>query len=462
MSNLDQFFKDKFQDREFEFQESYWEGARELIVEEDKRRRRGLLWRNLGFGVLLLMLIGAGAGMYWWTNNNDPVGGALEMAEANAKEDLPDSATNALNDNGEKNSQTSTIISPLKKSNDTESNPELATTNAVRSNTNTNTNTSNTRTFPANDKLVENPQKEESKSIIENKNPKASESSKQNADTTATATSTPVANSLETPPASEAASAPRASLAHFAHLNPLPISPLHAAEEPLSTSIKDPQIRQNKWRLGLAVFSQFYPGREQEAFWLGGAVGPSLGYALNDQWTLQADLLYQMRRGNFASAAVESDKTFTFGLRETRNILQPTALHYLELPLYLKWRNRRQMIEGGLFLTYLTGVRGEWEQRKYLHPWELRSLLQPSDRTVDYTSEIIEKGWVESNTFSQWRPGLLLGYRYWIASSFSANFRVKYHLNNISSDANVEVVNESGPVEISLGFTCYPFRSLRK
>ena len=66
MSNLDQFFKDKFQNREFEFKEEYWQQAQDLIQRDRQHRRR----RRWYFGLFALLLAG-GLG-YWIFQNQSP------------------------------------------------------------------------------------------------------------------------------------------------------------------------------------------------------------------------------------------------------------------------------------------------------------------------------------------------------------------------------------------------------
>ena len=58
MNKLDKLFKDKLQDRSFEFNDSYWEAAERLIEQEESRKKRGGLWWKLGLFLLVLITSG--------------------------------------------------------------------------------------------------------------------------------------------------------------------------------------------------------------------------------------------------------------------------------------------------------------------------------------------------------------------------------------------------------------------
>ena len=90
--------------------------------------------------------------------------------------------------------------------------------------------------------------------------------------------------------------------------------------------------------------------------------------------------------------AEAKQKRYGFGAREEVYQLHPSALHYLEWPLYLQFRNGRQYLEAGLSVQYLLGVQGQLNKESSLFPWEL---LQPSQPLKPATrSETVERGLV--------------------------------------------------------------------
>ena len=63
-NKIDKYFKEKLHDREFAFQDSYWEGAQKLLDGQERRRRRGLFFWWFGGIAGLAALV---AGIWFFT-----------------------------------------------------------------------------------------------------------------------------------------------------------------------------------------------------------------------------------------------------------------------------------------------------------------------------------------------------------------------------------------------------------
>lgn len=475
MSNFDQFFKDKFQDREFEFKEAYWKQAQELIQEDQQERRRGLWYWMLGGSILLLALIVTSAVCYFGVNG-DPVSENKTTIfenniEAAAKATSPGSGTLAIDANEK-------IFNEIKTNQAQTKNPsivnnqkgnEIPSGSTNSSETNDGTKIDNKNEVSAQEAVTKNSKGQNLQnnqdqaisrkgSTIPPSEIASGASENKNANTSAVTKGSTSETARESIP-NTATPANRSAITELTTLESL-------APDLLATPEKDlPECRDlfngkiKRWHWGITANTHFYPAQTSEQIWIGGAAGPSVQYKINPRISIQADLLYAIRTGNFGDTKSVSQNTYSFGLREKVATVETSSLHFLELPLFFQYTNGRQIVEGGLGLKYLLATRGTLTERTSLYPWERRG--SSADPTSGMEENNITTGNLVTDSFNKLIPSVLLGYRYRISTNVTANFQVKYNLSPLVNTTNEGVLREDGPLRISLGVTCFPFRKMR-
>ncbi len=504
MSNkLDRFFRDKL-DRPspVEFDEAYWEQARELIDEDRNKRRRFIGWYWL-FG--LVLLVGLGAGFYFLqlphtpsqplshkpeaANAIDPTSPAKELATPEPQVSSPaNTATTNTTANNNTTSQNPSALSPASNDQNPTTNTNTtsinlnpqseeqakapnattattienkataATTNAKSPITQpSKTDPKATSTLPQND-LSPNaisPQLEEVTSSPSTTN----DSPLQNQNRVEIGTTNKAAN-----PADELAKPSETSEAVVLSLfDPLTSSALAALPEPAGAEEEgmpevelDPHVPESKWALGLTLVGEAYPAQANEQRLIGGGGGLSLRYRWLTQWSVQSDFLYEWRGGQFGNAGTVAERRYNFGLEEKVFELRPESLHYLNIPIYLQFKNGRQYLEAGLSMSYLIGARGELRENTFLQPWE-RSSNATMETKVE--TRVAESGWLDDSAFRTWRMGVLLGYRYELGKKWNLSLQAQYRLPSLVVDPEnpKAILRESGPLQFRLGLSFFPF-----
>ncbi|HMX41966.1 MAG TPA: hypothetical protein PKD78_16630, partial [Saprospiraceae bacterium] len=184
---------------------------------------------------------------------------------------------------------------------------------------------------------------------------------------------------------------------------PMPLRPQASAPTPTIQP-----HRPQPWSLSIGgAGSAFFPkNRPAQA---GASVRVSLACRLYDRWSVQGGLGWRtLPAGAFAAdtggyALRSSQLRYAFGYERTSTELSPTALHVLDLPLALRWHPLRQVwAEGGLSLSRLMGVRGQWTQHT-------STSLQPdgahSTRHVWVPERGYRKLWLSPSIGAGWQHG---------------------------------------------------------
>jgi hypothetical protein len=213
--------------------------------------------------------------------------------------------------------------------------------------------------------------------------------------------------------------------------------------------------------LDLEPICSFVPLRNKFAFGIfGGVVGyplienssdnPFVGFKTGffvernfeirkSQLAFGAELTYHYRSGNFVATKQNDVTSYSFGRSITQEKLTPENLHYLELPIFLKYQRSRMTFETGASINYLLGVKGE----------------------VTGLDGEVQSGLVPSLGFKNKNVSILLGVHYRISDNIHLGLRANYTRGGILDkgailpNGIVTALQESKPFYLSFRFTQY-------
>lgn len=427
MENLDDFMRQKFDTdpdksgQRFQFREEYWEQAQVLIEAEEarrKKRRRWLLWWLFFGAVGVAVAVYGGSG-----RSSDRSGGSSTGAQ---QEQL------AGDDTAEKTSQTGSAHSIDKSGGQTQDNSAANdlisgektpgasssflknktdntanTTEATNQNRQKNTDNQN---FGINKKGAGETFAPGQRTKKGSANPANSSPtpSKPTSETGAPGQTPQAENTRPGIPADSAnavATAPETfkKLDDFAEL-PTLLNLLEGPERPLDTPYATTAVqpikplRKQKFSFGLAAagtLSQASPDEKR----LGGVGGVFAHYRFAPSWSLAVGANWRYLSGNWAddTASTESGQLrYSFGYKQDLWRLQTHGLHFLEIPLGLRWGRGALTAEAGFAPGLLIGVQGQITH-------EYSESLQQGVR--------IERSrvWLEKTPYRQFSPTLYLG-----------------------------------------------------
>lgn len=391
--NIDSYFKEKLQTREFEMKAAYWQEAEALLEAEEKKKRRGLLlwW---GGGLLSIMVIAA----ILFLKNAPPT-----PSQAVVNQEL----TTIENSNAASNKVPQESLSET---------PPIMPVVAEE--------TAKTRVFP-----IINPSKNNKKKGQENENKTVERASflQKNTSEKVTEASSPSIENIQSTPetrpvspekTSERTAAPDAvsilTLLVEGDFTDKPQMGLKAGEgcfgpPPFRFGVAAGQLLQTSPKSGENPITGFYGGLFFQ-------------YDLKDRWSLSAGIGYNYRDGHFDVSKSTTTRNYRFGLEEMENQLRPTSLHYASLPIALSWKKRQHALEGGVILDYLVGVRGAIGGIERVDP------DQPKRVFVQR-----EKGWIAEDGFTRFNVSPTVGYRYLVNQHWSFGLSAQYALKNMTS-----------------------------
>ena len=439
MKNLDQFFKNKIQNRKFEFQEAYWDDAKKLIDGDKKRRRRGG-WLPWFLGLALVTVLSVG--IYWL------------VVKSNSSRDLEASATS------------SAIVSEILKSEEgrgeeeKENSSMASNTKTNNKNLSQNSGTNSSRDFEASSNFSGSTGTNTIlKSGFTSKNiDNISNTNLQDIDTPESKNAIAILADTEEKKEEEDL-IPRILMSPFDQMSLKTFERILIPGAPWSIECDfKPNPKNKKWNFGWSIYSLLNSQKGEDYFWVGGATGPGIQYRLNKRLSLQSDLLYRWRRGHFSPKEESKATTYSFGRTTETFRLNASEVHQIDWPIYLQFRNRRQMIEGGISVQFNLGLRGDLISEKSLFPWERKQVgAAPANKTE---TSLVDTGWIQDANIRKVQFGLLLGYRYQLNRKINAGLQVRYDLNSIYKEMPLDGKGklDGSPLHFQIGISYYPFK----
>ena len=172
----------------------------------------------------------------------------------------------------------------------------------------------------------------------------------------------------------------------------------------------------------------------------GGFLAEYLLKTKKNNLTIGSELLYHFRSGNFVATKQNENVKYSFGRTVSTAELTPQNLHYLELPVYLKYDFGKMNVEAGASVNYLLGAQGK----------------------VTQADGSEESGWVPTLGFKKYHANVLLGVHYKVSENLRFGMRANYTpggiLNTTGELPNGDALQESGPLYLTFRVTQYFFK----
>lgn len=445
MENLDDFMRQKFDTHDpaqrFQFREEYWEQAQALIEAEEarrKKRRRWLLWW-LFFGVMG-MAVAVYSGSLALRSFSEGRSKSRQQEQLTGHDS--DGKTGRIGENAHSIDQNGVQVQEdnaanglvsIEKTPDTNSTflkNKMDKTSEIRNQTQQK-NTEN-QGFGTNKKNTDGVIKSEQRTEKGNGNPASPSSTplKLNSETGSPRQTPQAENTRPGIPADSAdavATAPEIfkNLDVFAEL-PTLLNLLERSERPLDTPFAEPYlqpikpVRKQKFSFGLVVagtLSQASPDEKR----LGGVGGVFAHYRFAPSWSLAAGANWRYLSGNWAddTASTESEQLrYSFGYKRDFWSLQTHGLHFLEIPLGLRWGRGALSAEAGFAPGILLGVQG---QITHEHSESLQQGVRIERSKV----------WLEKTPYRQFSPTFYLGGEWQATRHLSLSLRGTYRPGSI-------------------------------
>lgn len=452
MSKLDNFFKDKFDNRDFEYKDAYWEAAQQLIEDDEKRRRRRGLWWLYGLLGILIVFIGY-FGFSTYNSAIDQVNTTAPGNHASSPPSIQDEAITSIPSTS--SSTASSIASPTSATTSagskenvttstTLSNPSLKKNTSSQKTQNTPSTTQENRSTKQNSKngiAASNPDPTDLKVITEPKIPAAQDqelpSIKSTSTTTKESTTAQEAVSEErtkeaTTPSPETAKTKALQQTNLLeNMEALPqeaMPTLPALENIVKLKHKMAAAEQYpKFNWGLRTAGSIYRrSKDLEKWGDGASLGLASQYRFNKNWSIGSELLYSYRNVRADSSLIQDVDAieYSFGARRNRYTLSAQNLHLLELPLYVQYQRGRHALMGGVQFGYLLAVKGQIDETLGNYPLVAVGVTE-ANRTEEYA-----QGWLTKEHHQQWETSFLLGYRYEISPRWQIDLRSAFTFAN--------------------------------
>lgn len=465
MDNLDKFIREKFQEREFEFNEAHWEQAKQMIEDQEQGKRRGFVWW-WWIPLLFIGIIG-GTFAYSFFTNDDQI--AQNDITANNQTSVPSESNAAITETLNKTEVTTQIQKPedpLPKDTDNQNainennkGPASNATNGikvekdldlVKANNSINTLNNNTsRTISKTGSPSSTTEKAKSiNSIPQNSigknNSNIELAEKENGPKTIglddKVTSTLGAKSLaERSENSKDITLESKEKNEFIDL----LENLDIFAVAQARKIKGCDAfkeKKRKWFWGVTVESEFYPRNEIDSAifskaWTGFAVGFTNRYRISNNLFIGGDVLWRNYQPTFNNSfQTASQVSYGFGARESLQGAKINSINYISVPIYLQLQNGRHLVEAGGSFNRILNFQVEITERQSLFPWEREN---PEN---NFSPELmVERGTLPIGDYNS-VPNLnhmefFIGYKNQITPRLQLGLRAKYWLNKPSSEA---------------------------
>ena len=156
---------------------------------------------------------------------------------------------------------------------------------------------------------------------------------------------------------------------------------------------------------------------------LGHRAGLVVRYEISKTWFVSSGLQYHRRGGTFEVSKAAESRRYRFGLEVDSQLLKPSSLHYVSMPVLLGWQRGRHIAESGLLLDYLAGLRGArgtFEKTTDLPP---RKEFQAQ-----------QDGWLAEDGYKKMTVTAQLGYRYRVNRQLSLGVSANYTVGRILAE----------------------------
>ena len=240
---------------------------------------------------------------------------------------------------------------------------------------------------------------------------------------------------------------------------------LQASEVPLEMGSDriEPLRRAMAWTMG-PVAGARAEGLPETAL-LGTYAGLQFQASLSGKWGWSAGLQYAVQQIPQWELERVRQTAMSFGATTGEYVSETRSVHQLELLLGLRYRlSRRLTLEGGAFLQYRMGIRGQVRELAYPKPWERSAAEQNSYNArlaawyagnqnepfpLDERTSLFANGWLPDDGDGSFRVDPYAGVQLHLGH-FALQARVHYRFNPFGIQ-NGENGRDMGPLGLSLG-----------
>ena len=145
---------------------------------------------------------------------------------------------------------------------------------------------------------------------------------------------------------------------------------------------------------------------------------------------------------------IELSRTQTeygFGKSQTTETLALNRLHYIDLPIEVRYDIKGQhSVFGGASISYLAGVKS--------------AIAKTHDESFQSSISSVENTWNYKDGLNKWDAGVRVGYDYNLGQNLSIGGMVQYGLMDITSNETFDVQDNSNNLEVRVTLKYTPFR----
>ena len=437
MEPMDQFFRKKIEERQYEYHESYWEEAERMISQRDGRRRRAFWWWAFGLGLLLISIVAVG----WWflaTGNSDKTTIGSDPSSEPARPKGTPRALFELLPGEPSEGQTGLngregVIPTLEPTISNGTGPGKGAGQTVS--TEQKDGSLLKAGGPDVDKIFKNETsigKPGLKGPVGNIKEQAALPIRQHTDSTV-----PAVNPSVMLEKGEKMTVERMK------------SLLGPVDERLMTLGRSPDVREYpirtrrrlNWEAALAATVNPSGGKSL----LGGTAGLRASRQVKESTWLTAGIQYRLRGGSFGPSQGSRQVTYGFGREEQKYDLRPNRLHYAEALFQAEWPVKRHNFALGLGWNYLLGIEGS-----------LSSTVKEEFALSFGAGSSQEKGWLDEKGYKKQFGVARAAYHYQLLGRLKIGMELQYTPGGIleksvEGEPDVPLLKESTPLIIDVG-----------
>lgn len=470
MNELDKLFKNKLEDREFEFKDSYWEAAEQLLEQQDKRRRRGGFWWWSMGAMVLLLTVAAYFLFNTNTNTNTSEQGLIQNENRNEvkSEDLitlePENKKDYESEDSNESSNLKNTASTLKdlstdiNTNSKQPSNETQVPSEYNGAGGQKNDPVNINQLPEIPKSINTPsllidsillQQQEQESTI--KTGKEIVGNKEEVEILPLKKEEDLVIENDSP------------VEELAFLETIPSFidiPESECDDCFELKELNKLPKYKRLQFGLIAESIFYPKGNNDKAGFGGATGLFAEYQLDKNFSLRTGLQYaivEAKSTKFLSANnlnadaerytlsdfdiydFSIENQYSFGLTTIETIRPPKFYHFLEIPLVAQYKLKNHTFEAGTQIGILVGIRGKQLTQTSQFPWEVNPT---SNSPIQEDSQNV---WISKEDYSKFLPQITAGYSYAFNEQLSAGLNAFYRVDNFNSSSSDDLFLEINP-----------------
>lgn len=445
MQNLDKYFRDNLGKRNFEMKDAYWHHAQKLLEENERRRRRKILWWWSGGGLFAVALVVGIFFLYPSENNGNIAGQDLDKTElennrsetqaggVDNENNLPqiqfEEKGNISPEINKKNVQNGNILSENSGEKIKTENEKIAGNDNSEKNIFEKNNSIDNAEIGGENLVNKTGVENKLPGIYPNINNGKIDGMNLKNNREIQHENKPKEGLIVAENESDISENRKEEKAEklFKINAPGKISALTIfVEKDKVSELELPEAEQyvgKKWTLGFSAAQYFQPtpkSNEQSAIAYRAGVLFKYDWSEKNDFYLLTGLNYQRRTGTFERSKLAETRNYRFGLEVDTNMLRPSAIHSVSLPLLIGKEKGRHVIETGINLNYMTGIYGERGSIERIEGNPPRRDFVPS-----------ESGWIAEDGFKRWTAAGQINYRFQVNTQWAFGVSANYTFGGI-------------------------------